>query len=239
MLVQAVTLVLCEHVDLADPAVDQVGQREIDQPVEAAEGHGCFGPLCSQRRESLPLSARQDNSQCLFASHLQPPPRPVAARKRRTTPNRRGGRHPQRPIIGERCELIKGRTSRPAAVLLPFIPPLRAFQPGLAAFPMMIVAVLTVLACRVPVACSQVRAISFARWYPVASSGLAAARASTPRRARRLLRASADPRRHRVLPVLGRDPPIKREPRHPWPRTSSLRLARPSAHAASASPFVR
>ena len=38
--VQAVALVLREHVDPMDAAVDQIGHREIDQPVRAAERNG-------------------------------------------------------------------------------------------------------------------------------------------------------------------------------------------------------
>jgi hypothetical protein len=44
--VQAVALVLGQHADLADPAVGQVGQREVDQPVHPAERHGRLGPVC-------------------------------------------------------------------------------------------------------------------------------------------------------------------------------------------------
>src|ERR1700721_1297125 len=62
MPVQAVALVLGEHADLPDPAVDQVGQREVDQPVQAAERNRRLGPLRRPRRQPPPRRARQDNA---------------------------------------------------------------------------------------------------------------------------------------------------------------------------------
>jgi len=73
MPVQAVALVLGEHADLADPAVDQVGQREIDQAVHAAEWNGRLGPLRGQRRQPPPGRARQDNAKNTLASHPRTP----------------------------------------------------------------------------------------------------------------------------------------------------------------------
>ena len=79
MPVQAVALVLGEHADPADPAVDQVGQREIHQPVQAAERNGRLGPLRGQRREPPPRRARQDDAKNPLASH---PRTPCRARSR-------------------------------------------------------------------------------------------------------------------------------------------------------------
>ena len=57
--VQRVRLVLREHADAQDVAVDEVGQDEVDQPVRAAEGHRRFGPVGGERHQPLALPARQ------------------------------------------------------------------------------------------------------------------------------------------------------------------------------------
>ena len=41
--------------------VDQVGQHEVDQPVDAAERHGRLGPVGGQRPQPLALAAREDH----------------------------------------------------------------------------------------------------------------------------------------------------------------------------------
>jgi hypothetical protein len=72
--VQAVALVLGQHVDAPQPAVRQVGQREINQPVQAADGNGRLGPVRGQRREPPPLPARENNAQDPLFTHRLPPP---------------------------------------------------------------------------------------------------------------------------------------------------------------------
>jgi len=52
MPVQAVALVLGQDADLANAGVGQVGQREVDQPVQAAERDGWLRPVRGQRAES-------------------------------------------------------------------------------------------------------------------------------------------------------------------------------------------
>jgi len=47
--VQAVALVLGQHADAPDPAVDQVGQREIHHPIQTAERNRRLGPVRGQR----------------------------------------------------------------------------------------------------------------------------------------------------------------------------------------------
>ena len=61
--VQAVALVLGEHADLADAAVGQVGQREVDQPVETAERDGRFRPVRGQRAEAGSGAAGEHDAQ--------------------------------------------------------------------------------------------------------------------------------------------------------------------------------
>ncbi len=73
MPVQAVALVLGEHADPADTPIDQVGQRKIHQPVQAAEGNSCFGPVRGQRRKALTCAACQNHSQDPLSSHVHLP----------------------------------------------------------------------------------------------------------------------------------------------------------------------
>ena len=61
--VQAVALVLGQHADLADTAVGQVGQREIDQPVHTAERDSGFGPVRGQRTQARARAASEHDSQ--------------------------------------------------------------------------------------------------------------------------------------------------------------------------------
>ena len=61
--VEGVTLVLGQHHDLAVSAVHQIRQREVDQPVRAAEGHARFGPVRRQRHEAFALASGQDDGQ--------------------------------------------------------------------------------------------------------------------------------------------------------------------------------
>ena len=68
--VEAVALVLGEHADLPDAGVDQVGQREVHQPVQAAERDGGFRPVLGQGREPLARRARENDTQDPPTGHL-------------------------------------------------------------------------------------------------------------------------------------------------------------------------
>ena len=67
--VQAVALVLGQHADAPDSRVDEIGEREVDKPVQASERHGGLGTVIGQRRQSLPGSASEDNREYLRLSH--------------------------------------------------------------------------------------------------------------------------------------------------------------------------
>ena len=82
MAVEAVALVLGEHANPPDPAVGQVGQREIDQPVDTSERNCRLGPLCRQRRQPPPGRPRQDNAKNTLAPHPRTPCRAPAASMR-------------------------------------------------------------------------------------------------------------------------------------------------------------
>ena len=73
MPVQAVTLVLSQHADAPDSSIHEVGEREVDEPVQAAERHGGLGTVIGQRRKSLPGSASEDNPQDAWLGHRQAP----------------------------------------------------------------------------------------------------------------------------------------------------------------------
>ena len=72
--VQAVALVLGQHGDPQAARVGQVGQREVDQPVQAAEGDGGLGPVVGQRGQPLSRAARQHDAEDPLLRHLAPPP---------------------------------------------------------------------------------------------------------------------------------------------------------------------
>jgi hypothetical protein len=59
--VQAVALVLGEHADLEDAAVGQVGQGEVDQPVETPERDRRLGPVGGQRAQASAGAAGEDD----------------------------------------------------------------------------------------------------------------------------------------------------------------------------------
>ena len=63
--VEAVALVLRQHDDLVVVRVDQVREREVDQPVVAAERDGGLGAVGGQRGEALALAAGQHHRQDL------------------------------------------------------------------------------------------------------------------------------------------------------------------------------
>ena len=66
--VQAVRLVLRQHDHLEVAGVHDVGQREVDEPVDAGEGHRRFRTVRGQRHQPLALTARQDDGEDLLAA---------------------------------------------------------------------------------------------------------------------------------------------------------------------------
>jgi hypothetical protein len=82
--VQAVALVLGQHGDPAVAAVDQVGQREVDQPVVAGKRHGGLGAVGGERGQPFTLTPGQDDRKDPLArlrlSNCQGNPRPFSYR---------------------------------------------------------------------------------------------------------------------------------------------------------------
>ena len=73
--VERVALVLREHDDPAEAGVDEVRQREVDQPVVAAERHGRLGAVERQRHQALALAAGEHDREDVRHRH-----RPSSAR---------------------------------------------------------------------------------------------------------------------------------------------------------------
>jgi len=71
--VQAVALVLGQHADPLQPAVHQVGQREVHQPVEGSERNGGFRPVRGQRPQRPARPAREHDAQHPVPSHVEEP----------------------------------------------------------------------------------------------------------------------------------------------------------------------
>ena len=61
VVVERARVVLGQHDDVVDVRVDAVRQREVDDPVLAAERHGRLGALLGQDREALALAAGEDH----------------------------------------------------------------------------------------------------------------------------------------------------------------------------------
>ncbi len=61
--VEAVRLVLREHDDLQEARVHDVGQGEVDQPVDAAERHRRLGPVGGEWHQPLALTASEHDRQ--------------------------------------------------------------------------------------------------------------------------------------------------------------------------------
>ena len=62
MAVQAERLVLCENENAAQIAVDAIGQRDVDDAVNAAERDGGFRTVAGQRPKPLPLAPGQKDT---------------------------------------------------------------------------------------------------------------------------------------------------------------------------------
>ncbi len=63
MPVEAHRLVLREHQDLAQAAVEAVGEREIDDPISPAERDRRLGPVARQRLQPRAFAAGQNDGQ--------------------------------------------------------------------------------------------------------------------------------------------------------------------------------
>ena len=61
VVVERARVVLGQDDDVVDVRVDAVGQREVDDPVLAAERHRRLGPLLGEDREAFALAAREDH----------------------------------------------------------------------------------------------------------------------------------------------------------------------------------
>ena len=60
--VEAKRLVLRENEDAAQVAVEAVGERDVDDAVDAAEGNGGLGAVARERPEPFALAAGQQNA---------------------------------------------------------------------------------------------------------------------------------------------------------------------------------
>ena len=67
--VQRVGLVLSEHNHLEETRVDHVRQGEVDEPVDAAEGHGRLGSVNSQWHQALAFAAGEDDCKDSWVGH--------------------------------------------------------------------------------------------------------------------------------------------------------------------------
>ena len=66
VLLQRLGLVLREHENAAQSGMKAVAEREIDDAISSAEGHGRFGPLGSQWMQARTNSARQNDADRLI-----------------------------------------------------------------------------------------------------------------------------------------------------------------------------
>ena len=71
MPVEAVRLVLREHDDLEVARVHDVGQGEVDQPVDAAERHRGLGAVGGQRHQPLALATGQHDRQDVLPARYE------------------------------------------------------------------------------------------------------------------------------------------------------------------------
>ena len=70
--VERVALVLRQHDDPAVAGVDEVGEREVDQAVHAAERHGRLRAVERERREPLALAAGEHHREHVRRGHGHP-----------------------------------------------------------------------------------------------------------------------------------------------------------------------
>jgi hypothetical protein len=62
VLVQALRLILGQHVDASDVGVQAIAHRHVDDPVLATDGNGRLGSIEGQGKESAPAATAQDDS---------------------------------------------------------------------------------------------------------------------------------------------------------------------------------
>jgi hypothetical protein len=67
---QALALVLGQNHDLEKTSVDEIREREVDQPILATKRDRRFGTIASQRTESLSLAAGENDRQRTGPGHL-------------------------------------------------------------------------------------------------------------------------------------------------------------------------
>ena len=104
MPVEAVRLVLGEHDDLEVAGVHHVREREVDEPVDAAERDRRLGPVGRERHQPLSLPASEDDDQDLRTSAavrhdptlVGSPPSPGGGNVTRVS--FRANRHPQQGV---------------------------------------------------------------------------------------------------------------------------------------------
>jgi hypothetical protein len=71
--VEAVTLVLGQHGDAQEAAVDQIGECEIDDSVVGTEGHGGLAAVAGERVEPLTFAASEHHAENVGAlGHIEP-----------------------------------------------------------------------------------------------------------------------------------------------------------------------
>ena len=77
MTVERERLVLGKDEHPAQAGIDAVGERDVDDAVVSAEGHGWFGAVAGKRKEPFSGSARKQNTQCVFHVRMSLPYRVV------------------------------------------------------------------------------------------------------------------------------------------------------------------
>ena len=87
--VEAVRLVLRQHDDLEVAGVDDVGEREVDEAVDATERHGRLGTVGGERHQPLALTAGKDDGEDLLAGGCGTHAPKLVGRGRRGRPKRR------------------------------------------------------------------------------------------------------------------------------------------------------
>ena len=106
MAVEAVALVLRQHGDLEIAGVDEVREREVDEPVVAAERHRGLGAVERQRQQALALAARQHDPEDAWHRHV---PTLLAGRLRQQALDRgHGDRQPLRAHLELVAQLVDG-----------------------------------------------------------------------------------------------------------------------------------
>jgi hypothetical protein len=69
LVVERLQPVLLQHPDVLDPGVDAVGEREVDQPVDAGEGERRLGPPRGEQLQPASLTAGQHEREHLGLGH--------------------------------------------------------------------------------------------------------------------------------------------------------------------------